>query len=170
VTTSTTTALRLPVADLLRRPGTSRPVHVEVLLSDLHGPGAEVASDAPVVVDGVLERVSEGIVVRGTISAHWVAACSRCLAPVGADIAVHVGELYEREPIDGETYRLDDDVLDLEPLVRDALVLELPAAALCRPECAGLCASCGVDRNVTTCDCTTEVLDPRWAALRSLDL
>jgi uncharacterized protein len=78
--------------------------------------------------------------------------------------------LFEPAPLEGETYKLDDDVLDLEPLVRDALLLELPTVPLCREECAGLCSNCGVDLNVTTCDCTTEDFDPRWAALRSLDL
>ena len=55
-------------------------------------------------------------------------------------------------------------------MVRDALVLELPAAPLHAPDCAGLCPSCGIDRNRASCDCTTEDLDPRWAALRSLDI
>jgi uncharacterized protein len=123
------------------------------------------------VVDATLERVSEGIVVRGTVAASWTAVCSRCLAPVGGEIAVGVGELYERHPLEGETYALgDDDVLDLEPLVRDALTLELPAVPVCRDDCRGLCPHCGVDRNTTTCDCGDTEPDPRWAALRSLDL
>jgi uncharacterized protein len=122
------------------------------------------------VVDVSLERISDGLVVRGAVGAAWTAVCSRCLAPVTGVVEVHVDELYEPHPLEGETYPLDDDVLDLEPLVRDCLVLELPAAPLCRPECAGLCPSCGIDRNVATCDCSTEDFDPRWAALRSLDL
>jgi uncharacterized protein len=163
-------AWRLPVADLLRRPGAARDVHVEAALADLASLGARVDEATPVVVDVSLERVSDGIVVRGAVRATWTAVCSRCLAPVAGDVVVHVDELYEPHPLEGETYRLDDDVLDLEPLVRDCLVLELPAAPLCRPECAGLCPSCGIDRNVATCDCSIEDVDPRWAALRSLDL
>jgi uncharacterized protein len=121
-------------------------------------------------VDATLERVSDGIVVRGTVSAHWVAACSRCLTPVEGDVAVHVDELYERDALEGETYALDEDVLDLEPLVRDALMLELPSAPLCRADCSGLCPTCGVDRNNETCTCAPDNSDPRWAALRGLDL
>jgi len=168
---TTTSAFRIPVANLLRRPGASRTVQVEGVLADVRGPGSEVTTDRPITVDVVLERVSEGIVVRGAIAAPWDAACSRCLVPVGGDLAVKVGELYERQPLEGETYLLsDDDIVDLEPLIRDALLLELPAVPLCRPECRGLCANCGVDHNVETCDCDTAVPDPRWAALRSLDL
>jgi uncharacterized protein len=83
---------------------------------------------------------------------------------------VHADELFEQDPLEGETYRLDDDAVDLEPLVRDALLLELPAVPLCAPECRGLCPVCGADRNETTCDCRTDEPDPRWAALESLEI
>ena len=105
-----------------------------------------------------------------TGEAPWQAVCSRCLQPVAGDIAVHVDELYEPAPLEGETYPLDDDTLDLTPLVRDALLLELPLAPLCTEDCAGICPSCGADRNETQCDCRVDDTDPRWAALRSLEL
>jgi uncharacterized protein len=168
---STTSTFRIPVANLLRRPGASRAIQVEGVLDDVRGPGAEVTADRPIAVDLTLERVSEGMVVRGTVTAPWDAACSRCLAPVGGELAVQVGELYERQPLEGETYLLsEDDVVDLEPLIRDALLLELPAVPVCRPECQGLCPTCGVDHNLTSCECDNSLPDPRWAALRSLDL
>jgi uncharacterized protein len=166
----TPTPFRIPVADLLKRPGAARGVRVRGPLADLRGQGAELPADAPIEVDATLERVSEGIVVRGSVTASWRAACSRCLAPVDGDLSVHVDELFERHPLAGETYQLDDDVVDLEPLVRDALLLDLPARPLCDVDCAGLCPECGIDRNAAACDCGTEELDPRWAALRSLDL
>jgi uncharacterized protein len=167
----TTNPFRIPVANLLRRPGASRAVQVSGVLADVRGTGAEVVADRPIGVDVTLERVSEGLVVRGTITAPWEAACSRCLAPVGGDLTVRVGELYERQPLEGETYLLAvDDVIDLEPLIRDALLLELPAVPLCRPDCRGLCPTCGVDHNLTTCECADAEPDPRWAALRSLEL
>ncbi|HET9730417.1 MAG TPA: DUF177 domain-containing protein [Acidimicrobiia bacterium] len=161
---------RLPITDLLRRPGASRDVVIDAPLAGLAGPGAQVVADRPLHVAVSLERVSEGIVVRGAIVAAWEAACSRCLAPVAGTISVHVDELFERHPLEGETYQLDEETLDLEPMIRDALVLDLPAAPLCRSDCAGLCAVCGADRNTNPCNCTTTELDPRWAALRSLDL
>lgn len=166
----TTSAFRVPVSNLMKRPGASRSVLIEGVLNDVRGPGAEVAAD-PIVVDVTLERVSEGIVVRGTVAARWEAACSRCLVPVGGELALHVGELYERQPLEGETYPLsEDDIIDLEPLVRDALLLELPSVPLCRADCAGLCPSCGADHNLTLCECDDHEPDPRWDALRSLEL
>ena len=164
----TATPFRISVADLLKRPGACRDVHVAAPLAGLAGPGAEVAG--PITVEGTVERVPDGIVVRGTVAAQWQAACSRCLAPVTGAVEVHADELFEPHPLEGETYLLDVDVVDLEPLVRDVLLLEMPAAPVCREDCAGLCPQCGIDRNAATCDCHDEELDPRWAALRSLEI
>jgi uncharacterized protein len=166
---STSSTLRIPLAAALRHPGNARSVESAVQLDGLVGVAAQI-STAPVGVDVLLERVPEGIVVRGTLSATWDAGCSRCLEPVSGQISVHVDELFEPTPLEGETYQLDDDVIDLEPMVRDALLLELPLAPLCDPECAGLCATCGANRNLTSCECVTTEIDPRWAALRSLEL
>jgi DUF177 domain-containing protein len=167
---SPSSPFRIPVADLLKRSGASRAERVRAPLPGLGSASAEVPLSEPVEVDITLERVSEGIVVRGTVHARWHAVCSRCLTAVAGEVATHVDELFERHPLAGETYLLDEDVVDLEPMVRDALVLDLPTMPLCRPDCAGLCAQCGIDHNVASCDCSTEELDPRWAALRSLDL
>jgi uncharacterized protein len=167
---STSTTLRIPLAAALRHPGNARPVVASAELDGLSGVAAEITAGSPVAVDLLLERVPEGIVVRGSLSAAWSAACSRCIEPVGGEISVHVDELFELNPLEGETYKLDDDVIDLEPLVRDALLLELPLAPLCSADCEGLCATCGVNRNLTRCECVTTEIDPRWAALRSLEL
>lgn len=164
----TATPFRISVADLLKRPGAARDISVSAPLAGLAGPGAEITG--PITVDGTVERVPEGIVVRGTVGAQWQAACSRCLTPVTGEVRVHVDELFEPHPLEGETYLLDVDVIDLAPLVRDVLLLEVPAAPVCRDDCAGLCPQCGIDRNTATCDCHDEELDPRWAALRSLEI
>jgi DUF177 domain-containing protein len=167
---SSANPLRISVADLLRRPGATRAVDVSAPVAGLDNGVVTVGSDAPVHVSVTLERISEGIVVRGEVDATWRAECSRCVKPISGAITVHVDELYEPNPLAGETYALDDDILDLEPLARDAVRLELPNAPLCRDDCAGLCPSCGVDHNETACDCVADVTDSRWAALRSLEI
>src|SRR5436305_1644245 len=108
---ATSHPFRIPVADLLKRPGAQSTARVSAPLSGLHAPGAEVPDDAPITVDVSLERVPDGIVVRGSVSTQWHAACSRCLAPVGGDLSLHVDELFEPHPLAGETYQLDDDVV-----------------------------------------------------------
>jgi uncharacterized protein len=163
-------ALRQNVADLLHRPGSRRGIHLEEPVPGLVSTGAGVADDEPVVVDLLLERVPEGIVVRGTARARWTAACSRCLRPVGGEVAPELRELFEPEPLDGETYPLEHEHIDLALPVRDAVLLELPLAPLCREECAGLCPVCGADRNDDPCACEQDTTDPRWAALSQLEL
>jgi uncharacterized protein len=162
-------ALRVSVTDL-RRPGATRDVDVTATLPDLRTDAVEVPRSEPVHVRLHLERVSDGVVVRGEIDAPWQGVCSRCLKAVGGTSSVHVDELFEPDPVEGETYKLDHEWLDLEPLVRDALLLELPPTPLCEPDCRGLCPNCGTDRNTSTCDCAPDDTDPRWAALRALEL
>jgi uncharacterized protein len=112
-----------------------------------------------VSVDVVLERVHEGIVVRGRVRSRATAECSRCLRPLEQPVDVGVDELFEPQPLEGETYPLDGHELDLEQLVRDTVLLELPLAPRCEAPCGTELA--GADG---------EEPDPRWAALSELEL
>jgi uncharacterized protein len=167
---SVSSGLRITVTDLLRRPGAQRAVRVDAPLPDLAAGPVAVPPEAPVHVDAILERIPEGIVVRGEVDVVWAAECCRCLRPLNGTLAVGIDELFEPSPIDGETYLLDHDCIDLDQVVRDAVVLELPQAPHCRDDCLGLCPLCGTDRNDGDCGCVQEDDDPRWAALRSLEL
>lgn len=133
-------------------------------ITGLEVTGSHVPEQADVVVDITLESISGGVEASGTVEAPWAGECRRCLEPAGGTLVVPVRELY-MEGGDGEdAYALTDDTVDLEVLAHDALLLELPAAPLCRPDCKGLCSTCGSDRNVEECDCTPAP-DPRFAAL-----
>jgi len=165
---SVSTGLKVIVTDLLRRPGSRRAVRMAEPVDGLATGMVAVPAGEPILLDLSLERVHEGIVARGTAQARWSSACGRCLRPVAGDVAVRFAELFEPDPVEGETYPLGQEAIDLEQMVRDVLVIELPAAPLCRPDCAGICPDCGADRNETDCACTRDDSDPRWAALRSL--
>ncbi|MFI5052926.1 MAG: YceD family protein [Acidimicrobiia bacterium] len=155
-------ALRIDVADLLTHPGARRPLHVEAVITGLGGAAARIRE--PVTLDLVLERVPEGIVARGTVLARWESECSVCLCDLSADLDAGVAELYEAVPVDGETYPIEGHELDLEQLVRDAVLLELPLAPSCagtgRERCQPVAAPVAGDRPP----------DPRWAALSELEL
>jgi uncharacterized protein len=125
------------VAELRRRLGERKPFHTRVALDDLAISTAEVPPDREVDVDLVLESISAGIVAEGTIVAPWIGDCRRCLESVEGTVETAVKEIFERTPTEGETYLLGDDTVDLEPMVRDAVLLALPLAPLCRPDCAG---------------------------------
>ena len=129
--------LRIGVMELRRRPGTQRDVHIATPLPDLGITSARVPDDADVQVGGVLEAIEGAITISGTVTAPWVGDCRRCLEPVEGTIEATLSEVFEATPVEGETYPLEGDEVDLERVVRDAVLLSLPLAPLCRSDCAG---------------------------------
>jgi uncharacterized protein len=105
-----------------------------------------VPEGAELELDVQLERVSEGVLVTGTVRAPLVGECARCLDLFASATEVRFTELFTHDAGDDDAdgYLLDGDLLDLEPALRDALVLELPLAPLCSADCPGLCSGCGV--------------------------
>jgi uncharacterized protein len=161
--TADTTALRIDVADLLTHPSARRALHLEAPVDALAGSGATVPADEPVVLDLVLERVPDGVVVRGTVRAVWQGACSVCLTDLEHAVTPAVSELFEPEPVEGDTYPLEGHEIDLEQLVRDAVLLELPLAPTCAIAGRGRCVPDPVPES-------EQPPDPRWSALSELDL
>jgi uncharacterized protein len=156
------------VADLLVRPGRTREEHLEAVLAGLEVLGSHVVEGEPVTLDLELQALNEGVVAKGEVSAPWTGECRRCLTQVDEVLHAEVMEIFEEEPVEGETRKLDHDRIDLEPVAREAVLLELPLAPLCREDCAGLCSECGADRNTVDCGHGLEVVDDRWAALGDL--
>jgi uncharacterized protein len=152
------------VAKLRSAVGTRTPVRRQGPIQDLDCSGSAVPDDALPEADVVLESVLGGVSVSGTVRAPWVGACRRCLVTASGVLELPVRELYTEDGDGEETYALVGDEVDLEPLVRDAVLLELPQAPLCRPDCAGLCPFCGANRNDEACGCEAPP-DPRWSAL-----
>jgi uncharacterized metal-binding protein YceD (DUF177 family) len=115
-----------------------------------------------------LESVMEGVLVTGDLDVPLVGSCARCLEPIEDTLRLDVQELYAypgSTTEEEEVRRLEGDFLDLEPLVRDTVVLSLPLAPVCAPDCSGLCVDCGLRLDDLPADHTHEVVDARWAAL-----
>jgi uncharacterized protein len=133
----------------------------------------QVPEGSPVELDLRLEAVMEGVLVTGTAHASLVGECARCLEPISDETGVGFQELfvYEDHALpdeDDEVSTLQGDLVDLEPVLRDAVVLALPFQPLCTEDCPGLCPECGV-RLADDPDHTHEAaIDPRWAALSDL--
>ena len=156
------------VAPLLRAIGTRRHEQVRGPVAALEVSASAVPPEADVEADVTLESLSgPAILATGTVGAPWEGECVRCLGRPDR-LRVAVRELYEPGSDNEETYPLVGDQVDLEPLVRDAVLLELPLAPLCADDCQGLCPVCGVNRNQTSCTCAAEIRDPRWSALDQL--
>jgi uncharacterized protein len=165
----------VPVAALLRDVPSSTSVDFEAPFDEPHefaprGPvETDVFPEAMVRVKLRLESFSGGLRAHGRVEAPWHGICRRCSAPVLGVTNVAVNERFVDDPdvTDELTYQIDQSFVDLAPLVHDAILLDLPLAPLCRPDCAGLCPQCGIDRNEASCDCQAP-LDPRWATLDGL--
>lgn len=156
--------LRVNAVELLRRPGTERAIDITVPVSELHLDDDRLDPNADVHIVLRLEALSDGIVVTGAVSTHWQGICRRCAVPASGPLDCEVHELYQQVVTDPEAFELGDQ-LDLEPMVREVVLIDAPASPLCRPDCQGLCPVCGIDRNAQTCTCDPEIRDPRWADL-----
>jgi len=155
--------LRINAVELLRQPGAVRDVSVDIDAAPLDAEHERLVGDVHVELQ--LTALNDGIDVNGTVSADWATVCRRCLADVSGTAVGRVDEVYQVELLDAEAYVIHDGQIDLAPLVRETVLLELDAERLCRDDCSGLCPVCGVDRNTTDCSCDTTVSDERWAAL-----
>lgn len=160
--------------ELGRRAGLSRQVRRTVeLTSPLGVPDVIVVPvGAEVELDLLLESVVEGVLVTGTAEAPTTGTCSRCLDPIGGSVEIELTELFaypdsttEATTDEDEVGRLVDDRIDLEPIVRDAVVLALPQVPLCDEQCRGLCPECGGKWADLEPGHGHETIDPRWAAL-----
>lgn len=162
--------LVVSIVDILDRPGHYRDVSVARAIDA--GTALAALTESPVGASVRLESVVEGILATGKVGAEAQLTCARCLQTFTSPVSVDVCELFVSEaPAAGaedDFYPIAGEEIDLEPMIRDALVLALPSNPVCRPECRGMCARCGADLNAGTCSCTEDTTDPRWAALDEL--
>jgi uncharacterized protein len=130
------------------------------------------------LLDVELQRVLEGLEAAGArtgerhLDVPVVGSCARCLEPVEDTLELDAQELFayegsttEATSEEEEVRRVDGDFLDLEPMVRDLVVVSLPLSPVCSEDCSGLCVDCGQRLDDLPPDHTHEVLDPRWAGL-----
>ena len=168
--------LVLDTRDLPRRPGAMRAVvRVVTAPADLGLELIGVPEGADLSLDLRMESVTEGVLVSGDVSGPVEGECGRCLRPITDSVTVSIQELYayvhsatDETTEEDEVGRLQGDLLDLEPVVRDAVVLALPNHPLCREDCPGLCSECGVPWDELPAGHSHPQLDSRWAALTQL--
>jgi uncharacterized protein len=141
------------------------------------GLGVEMVSvpaGADIELDIRLEAVMEGVLVSGTVRVPLKGECGRCLEPISESVETEFQELFVYPDTrsgghaEDDERRLEGDLFDLEPVLRDTVVLDLPLSPLCRADCPGLCAECGVRLAEAEPDHHHDAVDPRWAALRGL--
>ena len=159
----------IPVHDLMHKAGTMRRVNLEIQVPDaLDNSVVAVEKGAEIVVDGRLESVHEGILVSANVSGEAKTECSRCLDPLKLEVDVEFQELFAYSLTDEDDLVITDETIDLEQVIRDAVVLSLPFNPLCSSDCLGLCVDCGVKLSENPQHEHEAPVDPRWNALKNL--
>ena len=165
--------LVLDTHELGRRAGAMKLVQTSVEAPADLGIGViGVPLGSPIELDLRLESVVEGVLVSGSATVEVRGECVRCLGEVSDELEVAIQELYVYpgvEPDDDLASRLEGDLIDLEPLLRDDVVLDLPFQPLCRDDCSGLCVECGANLNDDPGHRHEARLDSRWEALRGIE-
>ncbi len=178
----------ISVAAALRRVGVPHPLRRTAQLDELRVGEAAVEADTPIEIELVAEATGTSVVLTGTLQTVATCSCRRCLEPFPQSLVVAIREVFELRPTEGETYPLVSEHLDLVPLVRDAVLLSLPLAPLCRAECPGPAPELFPTQTTAAAEgpvagmgpavtapapapvASESPRDPRWAALDQLNL
>ncbi|HEY5230830.1 MAG TPA: DUF177 domain-containing protein [Galbitalea sp.] len=164
------TPYTVSVVDIVHRPGEMREKSIDVTVDDGMGNAViGVRKGAKLHIDARLEALHDGILVSGDVEAIAEGECVRCLIDVALPVEVEFAELFAYSFDEAFDYTVQDDHVDLEPLVRDAVVLSLPFQPVCQEDCLGLCPECGVRLLDDPGHEHEAPVDPRWAALAGLD-
>ncbi|MBL3698154.1 YceD family protein [Leucobacter luti] len=158
------------IRDIMNRPGEMRERSRTIVLPEKFGEAlAEIPAGAELELDVRLESVHEGILVSAEAHTTMHAECGRCLKDFTTPFQVEFQELFAYTPTEADEYGVHGDHVDLEPPLRDAVVLALPFQPVCRPDCPGLDPESGELRDAEAAVLNDVDIDPRWAALAGFD-
>ncbi|MFM5967558.1 MAG: YceD family protein [Micrococcales bacterium] len=156
------------VHDLMHKPGAMRRVDTEFAIPEaLTNSVATVPAGSEVELESRLESVHEGILVTGTLFGDAEAECSRCLDPLKLPIEVDFQELFAYSLTEQDEFAVLDEHIDLEQVIRDAVVLSLPFQPVCSADCLGLCVECGQKLAENPNHVHEAAIDSRWSALQN---
>jgi uncharacterized protein len=163
------TALTLDVIDLIHQPGELRERTIDTVAPGGWGNAViGVREGEPLHVDVRLESLHEGILVSADAETVARGECVRCLVDVELPVEVEIQELFAYSRDEAVEYEVQGSQVDVEPVLRDTVVLSLPFQPVCRPDCTGLCPQCGVRLLDNPGHEHEAPIDPRWAALGPL--
>ena len=156
--------------DLLHRPGEMRERSLEVTVpEDLGTEIIAVKAGSRLDIELRMESLHDGILVSADVAGTASGECVRCLIDVEQPIEVEIQELFAYSQDEAFEYEVQVDTIDLEPVIRDAVVLSLPFQPVCQDDCLGLCPQCGVRLLDNPGHEHEAPVDPRWAALAGRD-
>jgi len=160
--------MKVDISNILKVNGESLNVELEEVLEGFDKLEEAYVFDAPVKLDCKFTNIGGIIKMEGHLNVGYLAKCSRCLKDVQSFLEIDLKEEFTREGQieDNDNYVYDDKVIVLDKVLKDNIILNLPARQLCKDDCKGLCSKCGADLNNGRCSCNKEELDPRMEALK----
>ena len=163
------TPYTVDVYDLMHRPGEMRDRSIDIIVPEEFGNAMiGVKAGSELRVELRMESLHDGILVSADIDGTAAGECGRCLIDIEQAVQVEIQELFAYSSDEAFEYEVHEDTIDLEPVIRDAVVLSLPFQPVCQEDCLGLCPQCGVRLLDNPGHEHENPVDPRWAALGSL--
>lgn len=163
------TPYTVDVYDLMHRPGEMREKTLDITVpSEFGNAMIGVKADSQLHLDLRLESLHDGILVSAEIDGTAAGECGRCLIEIEEPVQVEFQELFAYSSDEAFEYEVHEDTIDLEPVIRDAVVLSLPFQPVCQEDCLGLCPECGVRLLDNPGHEHEAPIDSRWAALGNL--
>jgi uncharacterized protein len=167
-----------------------RSLEKEDLVLEEVGPASQLGVElipalcpVPLEIYCAISKTGDFILAKGWVQGRMRLSCDRCLAdfesPYKSFFEFQYRRLEEKKPeeeetevslSETETIYFDGEILDIADAVRQTVLLSEPMRALCREDCRGLCARCGINLNVEACKCGEPPTDLRWEALKQLKL
>ena len=158
----------VPVNELTRRPGQMSELELDITLASPMGQGAATVPAGEVIELNLrLESVHEGILATGEVDSTAKAECSRCLEPLNLAVEVDFQELFAYSLEQEDDFLVQDEKIDLEQAITDAVVLSLPFKPVCSEDCLGLCSECGMKMAEDPEHVHQAQIDSRWSELES---
>lgn len=158
--------MKINVQDLLSDKLQSKHIELEVPFNSFEFEGNEFIVNRPVKITGELVKATEGIYFKGNLYAELKTQCSRCLEDVLYNLTVDFDEFYSSMSDDAD-YKIIENNIDIQRLIEDNIIMNVPLKPLCDEYCKGLCPICGTNLNKSNCACDNQVIDPRLEKLKN---
>ena len=166
---ATQSVFELSVHDLMHKPGHMRELKLDITIPTPLGNAVTAVKAGDVIdLDLRLESVHEGILATGEVFGDAVGECSRCLEPLTVPVEVDFQELFAYSLSSEDDFVVQEEKIDLEQAILDAVVLNLPFKPICSETCLGLCANCGERMEDDPHHVHEAEIDSRWSELKKL--
>ncbi|MCH3964020.1 MAG: DUF177 domain-containing protein [Clostridium sp.] len=163
--------MKLDVSSLLDNETLDKDLDITLEESSFYDGGEYIDILKPIRFSGTLKKVGDLFVLTGNVNTVLGLTCSRCLEKFSYPMKIEINENFTgRKTVDegDDVIFIDNDYIDITEVIENNIILMLPIKRLCKKDCRGLCPKCGTNLNYSTCDCSKDEIDPRWAKLKNM--